>query len=266
MNGRLYRLVSPLLSCLRTYHRHDVRGLEHVPREGPALILFNHSLATYDTLLLAHAVQQATGRFVRGLGDRLMFRIPGLGWVARELGVVEGSPANARALLAAGELVLVSPGGMREALRPSREAFSIDWNGRQGYARIACETHAPILLAACPMADRIFDVYPSAWTRWAYERFRIPLPLMRGLGPTLLPRPVKLVHAIGPPLRPPASLDRSSLDRYHARMVRRMESLLAAVLELDAGAHEDVRRAQTSSARRRMGSASCASASRSSAR
>lgn len=226
MNQPLYHLIEPVLRGLRAYHRHDVRGLEHVPRRGPALILFNHSLATYDALLLAHAIHRATGRFVRGLGDRLMFRLPILRRLARELGIVEGTRANASALLEAGELVLVSPGGMREALRPSSEAFRIDWSGRTGYARVAARTGSPIILAACPMADRIYDVYPCALTRWAYEWLRVPVPVARGLGPSVLPRAVRLRHTLSAPIAPPRRDDPASIARYHARMVQRMDALL----------------------------------------
>lgn len=227
MNRRVYAWVEPVLAGLRAYHHHRVSGLEHIPRRGPALIVFNHSLATYDALLLGHAIHQATGRFVRGLGDRLMFRLPGVRQLATALGIVEGAQENARALLKQGELVMVSPGGMREALRPSAEAFRIDWNKRMGYARLASDMHVPVILAACPMADRILDVYPSWITRWAYERFRVPVPLARGIGPTLLPRPVELVHTLSRPQWPPRRRDDASVERWHQRLVLKMEALLA---------------------------------------
>lgn len=226
MNRRVFECVEPLLAGLAAYHRHRVHGLEHVPKKGAALIVFNHSLATYDSLLLGYAVYQATGRFVRGLGDRLMFKLPGVRQLATELGIVEGARSNARALLRQGELVMVSPGGMREALRPSSEAFQVDWNGRMGYARLAAEMRVPVILAACPMADRILDVYPSGLTRWAYERFRIPLPLARGIGPTLLPRPVELVHTLSRPQRPPRTKTDAAIERWHRRLLRRMEAML----------------------------------------
>jgi 1-acyl-sn-glycerol-3-phosphate acyltransferase len=226
MNDFTYRWLEPVLRGLRLYHRHQVHGLEHVPRSGRALIVINHSLATYDAMLLGHAIHKYTGRFVRGLADRLMFRMPLVRTLAADVGIQVGSPENGARLLDAGELVMVAPGGMREALRPSTEEFHVDWHDRLGFVRLAAETRTPVVLAACPMADRIYSVYGSALTRVAYERFRIPLPVARGLGPTALPRPVRLTHFIDRPLAPPRSTGKRALAKYHAKLVARMEELL----------------------------------------
>jgi len=48
---------------------------------------------------------------------------------AQRMGGVVGEPEAARALLAAGRLVGVAPGGMREALRPARRRYQVDWTG-----------------------------------------------------------------------------------------------------------------------------------------
>lgn len=224
MNDRLYHIIRPILSALRAWHRYEARGIEHVPRTGRALVVINHSLATYDALLLGQAIHEHTGRFTRGLADRLMFRLPLVRSVARELGIVEGSPTSGAELLAADELVMVSPGGMREALRPSSEEYEFDWTGRSGFARLAIKTRAPVVLAACPLADRIYDVYENPLTRAVYERFRFPLPLARGLGLTLIPRPAKLVHAIGAPIEPPRSTSEATVARFHAHLVTEMKT------------------------------------------
>jgi 1-acyl-sn-glycerol-3-phosphate acyltransferase len=230
MNPRVFRVVEPVLRGLRSYHRHEVRGLRHIPRKGRMLVVVNHSLATYDALLLGHAVFEATGRYTRGLADRLMFRTPGVRALARELGIVEGSQENGRRLLDAGELVTVAPGGMREALRPSSEAFRIDWWGRLGFVRLAIATRTPVVLAACPAADLLYDVYPCRLTQFVYEQFRFPLPFVRGLGPSLVPRPVKLLHVLSEPIKPPRSGNERSVARFHRRIVERMEALMAEAL------------------------------------
>lgn len=225
MDQATYRWLEPLLRALRRYHRHEAIGLEHIPRTGRALIIINHSLATYDALLLGHAIHERTGRFVRGLADRLMFRTPIVRTLATKMGILVGSPENGTRLLESGELVMVAPGGMREALRPSSEAFHVDWHDRAGFVRLAASTRTPVILAACPMADRIYSVYRSWLTRAVYERFRIPLPIARGLGITGLPRPVRLTHLIDPPIRPRGTSDRA-IARLHAKLVARMEELL----------------------------------------
>ena len=86
-----------------------------------------------------------------------------------------------------------SAGGMREALRPGDERYGVKWDKRKGFVRLSLRTGAPLVLAACPDADRLFHVYENRLTKLAYKRLHLPVPLVRGWGPTLLPRPVSLV-------------------------------------------------------------------------
>lgn len=220
----------PLVQGLRAYHRHRVIGLEHVPRKGPGLIVLNHSLATYDGVLFASAMHAATGRWPASLGDDLIFKTPLVADFARRAGVKPANPGNGHALLEAGHLVVVAPGGMREALRPTAEAHTVRWGRRKGFVRLAIETGAPMILVACPAADDLYTVYPSGVTARLYQRFKLPVPLARGLGPTLLPRPVRLTHLVGAPIPPPApegDID-GQVARVHADVVRRMEGLMKA--------------------------------------
>ncbi len=192
-----------LLRPLERYHRFRCVGLEHVPRTGPCLWAASHSLATYDGFLTGMAIVDATGRIPRGLGDRRIFQVPGLGGFAERIGLVEASPTAGEELLAAGELVGVAPGGMWESLRPRQERYRVRWGDRRGFIRLALRTQAPLMLSAVPRADEIYTVYGSRLTDRAYQRLHLPLPLARGLGPTALPRPVPLVGFIAPPIQPP---------------------------------------------------------------
>ena len=54
--------VLPILQAARTYHRHEVVGMENLPKTGPALVVVNHSLATYDIVLLMTAIYTDFGR------------------------------------------------------------------------------------------------------------------------------------------------------------------------------------------------------------
>ena len=49
-----------------------------------------------------------------------------------------------------------------------------------GFARLAIETQTPIILAMCPKADDIYDVYSNSLTAWAYQKYRIPVFFARG--------------------------------------------------------------------------------------
>lgn len=192
-----------ILRPLARYHRFELRGVEHVPRSGPCLLVVHHTLATYDGFLIAGAIWELTGRMPRGLGDDTIFRTPGLSPFASAVGIVPASPEAGAQILREGHILGVAPGGMWESLRPAAERRRSRWEGRKGFVRLALRTGAPILLGACPRADEVFKVYPSRLTDAVYRRFHLPFPLARGLGPTLLPRPLKLVGHLAPLLVPP---------------------------------------------------------------
>lgn len=225
--------VSVLLKFGRRYHKHRVVGLEQFPREGPVLVAVNHSLATYDIFLLFQAIYEHTGRAGAGLGDDLLFKIPGLRRLMAEGGAVPANPDNAEALLRRGRVVMVAPGGMREALRPGDERYGVKWDRRKGFVRLAIRTGTPLVLAACPDADRVFHVYENDLTKLAYKRLHVPIPLVRGWGPTLVPRPVELTHLLSEPLKPPTYDEHrfdDQVDAWHAEVTARMNELMASAL------------------------------------
>lgn len=200
---RVIQRVRRVLEPLADYHRFRAEGLEPFPRTGPVLLVVHHSLATYDGFFAGAAVWDATGRLPRGLGDDRIFQIPGLRRLAAQVGLEPASPEAGERLLRSGEILGVAPGGMWEALRPREERRRSRWESRRGFVRLALRTGTPMVLAACPAADEIYEVYRSRVTDAVYRRLHFPLPLARGRGPTLVPRPVPLVAYFSPPLHPP---------------------------------------------------------------
>lgn len=219
-----------LLKPLRLYHRYEVRGLNHFPKEGRVIMAVHHSLATYDGFLLGLEIYEKKGRLPKGLGDDLLFKLPITKKWAPDIGLVPASHENARKLLNDEELLAIAPGGMRESLRPSNERYNVRWGKRKGFIRLAIETGTPIVLAACPSADRIFKVYENPLTALAYKKFKIPLPIFRGWGLSMVPRPVKLTHYLSEPLHPP-ELDEENLElqinTFHNVIVEEMERLMS---------------------------------------
>ena len=135
-------------SIVRAYFRPHVRGLEHVPTEGPALLVGNHSGGTLiaDTFVFGYefAAMFGSGRSFHQLAHDMLFRVPGLA-ALRKYGMIPAAPENARRALAAGAAVLVYPGGDWETYRPSWESGKIDFGGRKGFIDIALEAGAPIV-------------------------------------------------------------------------------------------------------------------------
>jgi 1-acyl-sn-glycerol-3-phosphate acyltransferase len=200
---RLARIAGPLSRFARAYHGLEIVGLEQLPAEGPALVVSTHSMFSYDLILGIIEIHRLTGRLVRGLADDFFWHIRAVGDWLNSIGIVRATPETARALLEHGELVGVCPGGMWEALKPSTERFMLRWESRRGFARLALQAQVPIVLATCPGADLLLTVHPSKLTDMVYRRFHLPLPIVHGLGPTLLPRPSKLRIHLAEPFMPP---------------------------------------------------------------
>ncbi len=115
--------------------------------------------------------------------------------------------AEATRLLQAGEIVVIAPGGMREAMRGPQEKYRVSWESRDGFVRLALRAQVPIVLAACPRADDIYSVISLPFSRWAYRRLHVPAQIPVGRWMTPIPRPVCLRHPLSTPT--PATRGRS---------------------------------------------------------
>jgi hypothetical protein len=232
LHSPMVQFLISVLDRLRSRHSYKVTGLSNIP-EGPCLIVVNHSLATYDVMLLMQEIFERLGRYPRGLGDKRLFQVPGVAQLVSYLGGVMASHGAGERLLDEGLLVVVAPGGMKEALRPKEERYQVRWSDRKGFVRLALRTGAPLVMAACPKADELYDVVESDLTRRIYDQFHLPVPILRGVGPGgLLPRKVRLSHILSEPIAPPEVdlTDQSEFDKavdsLHAECTRIMSELL----------------------------------------
>ena len=112
----LLRFVAFVLT--RFVYRFRVRGDEHIPTEGAALLVCNHVSFVDPVLLMA-----ASPRPIRFIMDHRIFRMPVLGWFFRLAKAIPIAPqrddpatyeqafARARQVLADGELLCIFPEG-----------------------------------------------------------------------------------------------------------------------------------------------------------
>src|ERR687892_589647 len=138
------RQTLPALRLLSdAYHRAEVRDLRNVPREGPVLLVGNHSGGTLisDTFVFAQAFYDHFGplRRFHQLAHDLVFRIPGARASLSRYGTVPASPEHMERALEEGAALLVYPGGDHETYRPTWEQALVDFDGRQGFVRLALE-------------------------------------------------------------------------------------------------------------------------------
>jgi 1-acyl-sn-glycerol-3-phosphate acyltransferase len=130
------------------YFRADVRGLHHIPKEGPVLLVGNHSggIMAPDlfVFVLAFSTYFGVERRFYQLAHNGVVSSPA-GRLVRKYGTVAADPRNAELALESGAAVLVYPGGDHEVFRPSWESGKVDFGGRKGFIRLALEMDVPIV-------------------------------------------------------------------------------------------------------------------------
>jgi 1-acyl-sn-glycerol-3-phosphate acyltransferase len=143
------RTLPALRLASKLYFRADIKGLDHIPPEGPVLIVGNHSGGTVivDTYVFAQAFYDHFGpeRPFFQLAHDLVFKMAGLRVLVQRYGTVPASPANMGRALRRDAALLVYPGGDYETYRPSWESDKVEFAHRTGFVRLALEHNVPIV-------------------------------------------------------------------------------------------------------------------------
>jgi 1-acyl-sn-glycerol-3-phosphate acyltransferase len=190
---RLSRRV--LVALLRRLVRLDVEGLEHIPAEGPFLLVANH-LHVLDPAIGLLLVPRRTVGIAK---DK--WRRPPFGWLLCAMGeLIYVGPSNPRAvpqalrLLRAGDVVAILPEGTRSRTGLLR--------AHRGVALLATRAPAPVV----PAAARGQEAAARYWRRLR----RVPVRVR-----------------IGPPIElPPGVHDRDRLQAYTDEVMRAIAAML----------------------------------------
>jgi 1-acyl-sn-glycerol-3-phosphate acyltransferase len=190
----------------RDWFRVWMRGLEHVPDTGPALVVANHSgVLPFDAVMLETGVffEHPGHRNLRLLGADLVYEIPVLASMARKSGHVRANPDHAQRLLAAGELVGVFPEGFKGIGKPFSERYRLQRFGRGGFALTALRAGVPIIPCAIVGAEEIYPMIGNA--KRTARLLRLPYfpvtPLFPWLGPIgAVPLPSNWIVEFCPPV------------------------------------------------------------------
>jgi 1-acyl-sn-glycerol-3-phosphate acyltransferase len=208
------RLVNAAGPIAKHWFRFELRGLESLPDNGGALIVANHSggMLTPDVLIFAAAFYGRFGydRPLYTLGHDGMFAGP-VASVLTRLGVIRASTSNAANALRSGGIVLVFPGGLYDAYRPTLTENRVDFNGRTGYAKSALDAGVPIV-PAVSIGGQESQLFLTRGT-WLAKRLRLSrfrsdiLPITLGfpfglsvIMPPNMPLPTKIVTDVLEPI------------------------------------------------------------------
>jgi 1-acyl-sn-glycerol-3-phosphate acyltransferase len=213
-------ILTPLRPFFRLWFRPRVKGLENVPTDRPVVFVAKHpkGFLYLETILLGFIVYwvKRDRPLIRPMEQRntSIHRAPILGFLRRNVNTVPATEEAGLETLAAGESVLIFPGGGRELYGPPDR---LAWNGRRGFARIAAKARVPVLPVAIVGADR-------------QHPWRIPLGGKRSLWFPPFPLPVRFDYAFGPPMDPPSADDAEAVAEFAERVAEETQALIDRTL------------------------------------
>jgi len=151
-------VLGPIMA---TVFRPRITGLEHVPREGAAIIVCNH-LSFVDSIFLPLAIPRQmtflaksdyfTGRGIRGAIVKWFMTSAGQLPIDRSGGKAsEASLNTGLAVLAEGRVLGIYPEGTRS---PDGRMY----RGRTGVARMVLEAHVPVIPVAVRGTDEVMPL------------------------------------------------------------------------------------------------------------
>lgn len=241
------RELLPLMELLyRYWFRASATGLENLPREGPALVVGNHSggIMTPDTAMTLHAWMTALGAEspVYGLVHPAIFQLPYLNVHTMKIGGIRAHPRQAMEALDQGAVVLVYPGGGDEVYRSYGRRNEIDLMGRTGFIKLAMRYRAPIVpLVALGGHETLIVLHDGeglARRLGLHSRGlpRLPVSLSWPWGLTVgftynIPFPAKIEIRVGEPIDlddidPEDMRDRRVVRACYERIEGRMQEML----------------------------------------
>jgi 1-acyl-sn-glycerol-3-phosphate acyltransferase len=203
---------------LRKWFDPQFFGLENINPSKPTLFAGNHTrYGFFDALFLAPRIHYVTGLFPRTMADRVHYKtgIPAYRDLMTKNGAILGSRELCSALMTAGDTLMVFPGGGREVAKGKGEDYKLQWQDRLGFVRMAVQHGYSITPFACVGGDDVYKVLIDGreimkspigsilkWTGLdkPLRGGELIMPVSRGLGLTMIPRPERLYFSTGKPI------------------------------------------------------------------
>jgi len=221
-----------------TYWRIEYEGLEHVPRQGRAVLTGIHrGFMPWDGVMALHLIARELGRHPRFLIHPCLVKFPFLANYMTKLGGILACQENADWVLGQDELLGMFPEGIHGAFTMYRDAYRLGKFGRDEYVKMALRQGAPIVpfvtvgsAEIYPILGRIDSKLVRRVAEWPF------LPLAPNFPLPGLPLPSKWHTRFLEPLpvgdlHPPEAAEDPELVRAISREVRaRMEAAIQDML------------------------------------
>lgn len=174
------------------YWRVEVKGLDHVPRQGRAVLVGLHrGFMPWDGVMALHLLVQRLSRYPRFLIHPGLIKFPFLFNYMTKLGGIIACQENAAYVLERDEMVGLFPEGIRGAFSLYRDAYKLGKFGRDEYVKIALRHRAPIIPFVTIGSAEIFPILKKldwAWWKRLTEWPALPItPTFPFLPPVPLP-------------------------------------------------------------------------------
>lgn len=212
------------------YFRVASTGHEHIPQQGPAILVANHSgNIPIDGMMIWMDVVRNTNppRVARAVADHFVPSLPFIGTLFARSGMVGGSRGNARALLEAGELLMIFPEGTPGIVKPWAERYQLR-PFRVGFAEMAIRHSAPVVPCAVVGAEEQMPQLTTSRTLGKpFGIPEVPIPAVP------FPLPVRYHLLWGEPI--PLDQELSPADADDPQIVReaaaRVQAAVQALIE-----------------------------------
>jgi 1-acyl-sn-glycerol-3-phosphate acyltransferase/nucleoside-diphosphate-sugar epimerase len=218
------------------YWRIELAGLEHLPREGAAVLTGIHrGFQPWDGVMAVVAVRRATGRTPRFLLHPTLVKMPFLANYMTKLGGIHACRENADRILGRGDLLGIYPEGIRGAFSYYRDAYELKRFGRDEFVKMALRNRAPIVPFVTVGSAEIYPIFGKFHWRWWKRWAEWPcFPVTPNLG--TIPLPSKWHTRFLPPVHvedehgPGAADDPEVVQALSLRIQRTMKAALDEIL------------------------------------
>lgn len=206
----------------RVWHGHEIIGQENIPESGPALILYYHGAIPVDYYYLVADTFIKKGRTIHSVVDKLLCKLPGFASLMKVFDCEPGSRDSCTAILKAGHLLGISPGGTYEA-QLGDNMYKVMWRARDGFAHVVRDAGGsiPIIPVFTQNVREAYKSFNFGFTRpfcvWLFEKTRMPLVPVYGNFP------VKLRTFIGSAILHPST---ATIEEIRSASLEAMENLI----------------------------------------